>query len=432
MGWKDEAYLEDLKNKTRRGLAGRAQRGLSAGGRAYGYHTVPVTDPQGRTDAHGAPLVLGYRREICESEARVVRRIFQAFADGQSPDAIAKQLNAEGVAPPRPKRGHRARGWAGTTIYGSPRLGTGILNNSLYAGRYLWNRFTWVRNPETGKRVPRLRPESEWIVTEAPELRIVSGALWDQVKARQIEITRRVRGLRGGYVGQHPKYLLSGLIKCGHCEANYVVRSRNRYVCSSYLNRGREICPNSLTTDRTTLERRVVEFIRNKLYTQEALDYLVERVSEALHARLRQDHAPDRERLRAELGEIERQLANVEQAILQGIFTETTARLLKDLEAKRRQTLAQLETPPRSVPVELLRFLPSAVQRHLQNLHQTLRRDVPKARGLLRKVISEVRLIPVGLGEPSAYLEGEVVGNKSGLLSLQPALADTIGSGGRI
>jgi len=29
MGWKDEAYLEDLRDKTRRGLAGRAQRALA-------------------------------------------------------------------------------------------------------------------------------------------------------------------------------------------------------------------------------------------------------------------------------------------------------------------------------------------------------------------------------------------------------------------
>lgn len=51
---------------------------------------------------------------------------------------------------------------------------------------------------------------------------------------------------------------------------------------------------------------------------------------------------------------------------------------------------------------------------------------------MLRKLISEVRLIPVGLERPDAYLEAEVIGNVNGLLSLQPALADTIGGGGRI
>ena len=81
----------------------------------------------------------------------------------------------------------------------------------------------------------------------------------------------------------------------------------------------------------------------------------------------------------------------------------------------------------------MLHSLSSLVEAHLRNLYQTLSRDVLKAQEMLRKVVSEVRLIPaVGLGEPWAYLEGEVVGNLSGLLDLQPALGDTTGSGGRI
>ncbi len=34
MGWKDEAFLAYLRDKTRRGMAGQVRRGLSAGGRA--------------------------------------------------------------------------------------------------------------------------------------------------------------------------------------------------------------------------------------------------------------------------------------------------------------------------------------------------------------------------------------------------------------
>ncbi len=70
------------------------------------------------------------------------------------------------------------------------------------------------------------------------------------------------------------------------------------------------------------------------------------------------------------------------------------------------------------------------MEAHLLDLHRTLGRGVAKAREMLRKLISEVRLIPVGLERPDAYLEAEVIGNVNGLLSLQPALADTIGGGG--
>jgi hypothetical protein len=53
--------------------------------------------------------------------------------------------------------------------YGHAKRGTGILNNGLYVGRMVWNRY--VKNPDTGKRVPRLNPQSEWITADAPHLR---------------------------------------------------------------------------------------------------------------------------------------------------------------------------------------------------------------------------------------------------------------------
>ncbi len=92
LGWKDEAYLEDLREKTHRGLSGQARRGFSAGGRAYGYRTSPVEDP-GRLDAHGQPHVVGYRRTIHPQEAEFVRRIFALYAEGWSTKRIALQLN---------------------------------------------------------------------------------------------------------------------------------------------------------------------------------------------------------------------------------------------------------------------------------------------------------------------------------------------------
>ncbi len=54
----------------------------------------------------------------------------------------------------------------------------------LYAGRIVWNRSRFVKQPGTNKRLRRDRPESEWPVTEQPELRIIDAALWDRVQAR--------------------------------------------------------------------------------------------------------------------------------------------------------------------------------------------------------------------------------------------------------
>lgn len=43
-GLVNELYLDDLREKTHRGLAGRVARGWSAGRRIFGYRTVPVDE----------------------------------------------------------------------------------------------------------------------------------------------------------------------------------------------------------------------------------------------------------------------------------------------------------------------------------------------------------------------------------------------------
>ena len=120
-------------------------------------------------------------REINPAEAEVVRRVFRDFAAGVGPRTIARMLNDEGVPGPNGKP------WGDITIRGHVKRGTGLVNNELYVGRLIWNRLRYVKDPSTGKRVSRLNPESAWITTEVPELRIVDDALWLAVRARQAD-----------------------------------------------------------------------------------------------------------------------------------------------------------------------------------------------------------------------------------------------------
>lgn len=73
-------------------------------------------------------------REIDENEARVIPQIFEAFAAGMSPKAIAKELNRDQVPVPRGVL------WRDTVIRGHRQSGTGILNDELCLGRLIWNR----------------------------------------------------------------------------------------------------------------------------------------------------------------------------------------------------------------------------------------------------------------------------------------------------
>ena len=169
-GTMNALYLKDLAQKTRRGLEGRVRAGRSGGGNAYGYDVVREVDAQGEPVRGG--------RCINEAEAAIVRRIFTEFAVGASPTAIARKLNAETIPGPR------GRAWGDSTIRGHALRRTGILHNDLYVGRLVWNKQRYVKDPVTSKRLARRNPETEWVVQDLPELRIVDDVLWDRVQAR--------------------------------------------------------------------------------------------------------------------------------------------------------------------------------------------------------------------------------------------------------
>ncbi len=238
-------YLRDLADKTRRGLRRRVEAGLSGGGNAYGYDVVTKFAASGEPER-------GERR-INAAEAAVVRRICADYAAGKSPKAIALALNKAGVDGPSGK------GWGQSTINGNCQRGTGILNNELYVGQLVWNRLTYVKNPDTGKRVSRVNPEAAWISKEVPELRIVDQDLWDRVKARQ----RGLRKLRAFHEKQRPRMLLSYLLVCGCCGGGFSKVSLNHYGCSTARNKG--TCDSRLTVRQDELEGMVLGALQARL-----------------------------------------------------------------------------------------------------------------------------------------------------------------------
>ena len=54
--------------------------------------------------------------------------------------------------------------------------------------RLVWNRLTYVKDPDTGKRRSRARADRDLVVKDVPELRIVDQELWDAVRARQARL----------------------------------------------------------------------------------------------------------------------------------------------------------------------------------------------------------------------------------------------------
>lgn len=284
-GLVNELYLDDLREKTHRGLAGQFSRGYHVGGVTYGYRTEPAPDGRGRM------LV------IDETRADVVREIMRRYADGESVRPIVHDLNRRGVPGPSGKA------WAVSAIHGSHTRRLGLLHAEVYVGRVTWNRRQWVKDPETGARRYVDRPRDEWQVREAPELRIVDAETWARVQAR-IEAGAGLRSRRGR--GQSPRTLFGCLLRCGLCGGHMTAVDARRYGCIAHHDRGPAVCA-GVAVPRQALERRLLAELREDLLSPEAMADVRAAVRQALAGSRREDsRAAVRGRLAAVQGEIER------------------------------------------------------------------------------------------------------------------------------
>jgi hypothetical protein len=123
---------------------------------------------------------------------------------------------------------------------------------------------------QTRKRVSKLNPTKEWIITDIPELRIIDNALWNQAQALQNSRTRNTRpDINQSPDRQHrcPKHLFSGLIKCAECGGGISLVSRVYYGCSTRRNKG--TFENHLTVRLDRLEETVLLGLQERLLTPE-------------------------------------------------------------------------------------------------------------------------------------------------------------------
>jgi hypothetical protein len=329
-GLVNEIYLDDLREKTHRGLSGQFHRGLHVGGVCFGYSSRPSAD------GHGRELV------IDERQAGVVRRIFEDFAAGRSARGIVHALNAEGLASPRGGK------WAVSALVGDSKRGAGVLNNELYIGRVVWNRRKWLKDPETGKRRPVDRPRDEWQVRDVPALRIVPAELWEAVRRRQR--TGPPRGTRHGG-GKAPRTLFAGLLRCPACDGPLVAIDARRYGCSRRNDRGPAACSNSDGYPRATVDGALLAVVRDELLSPAAMTEVQATVRQVLASQAKAgDGATEeaRARLRAVRAEIGRLVDAVASMGLSDALRERLAaaeRERDDLEVAAARTTPRAAEP---------------------------------------------------------------------------------------
>jgi site-specific DNA recombinase len=392
LGTMAQMYLKDLAEKTKRGQLGRALKGKIPGGKAYGYDVLPA-------GADGA----GERR-INAAEAAVVVRIFELFAAGVSPRAIAKQLNAEGV------RGPGGREWRDTTIRGRLDRGTGILNKPIYAGRLEWNRCSYVKNPRTGKKVARPNPPEQWEIVPRPDLQIVSDELWDAVKARQAEVrmvmTRDADGtaLNGAH---RRKYLLSGLLECGVCGGGFTIIDAANYGCATHRCKG--TCSNDLKVRRDELERRVLDGLRERLLAPELVEEFARAFQEEAN-RLAAEKTRHRAEDEGRLETVRRKIATMIRAIEDGMYQPSMKSRMDELEAEKRVLEERLAAAPEPPKIRLHPNLPGLYREKVAALEQALADPAIKAEAteVIRSHIERITLTPNEEGTLDIQLYGDL------------------------
>lgn len=369
-GLMSELYLDDLAKKTHRGLMGQALEGFSAGGTAYGYRSERVGD--------------GFRRFIVEDEARWVRHIFERYAHGVSPRAIADELNRARVPSPRGST------WAHSALYPDSK-GVGMLGNPIYIGRQVWNRTQWVKDPESGRRRRLLRPKEEWVIVEQPELAIVSQEIWEAAEARtrgtRGQTARRQATTGKGAGGRPSKYLFSGLLRCGVCGGSYVVIDRYRYGCATHKDRGTSVCANSLKVARSTVEEVLLADIKATMLSEEAYQAFEREVRVLL-----KQSRPDPAAARRLVSDAKREVDNLLAAIRAGIITASTKAAMESAEQVLAERQAELVAIERFEPTQVLpraREIYRDLVASLANIE-----DVESARVAVQALVGEVRLLP--------------------------------------
>ena len=115
---------------------------------------------------------------------------------------------------------------------------------------------------------------------------------------------------------RRPKYLFSGLTKCGECGAGFIVYSRDQLGCFGARDRG--TCTNTLTIARQEVEERVLGALQDKLMRQDFFEEFCREFAKEMN-RLRMEQRAGLTSAERELERVEREIQKVIEAIKDGV-----------------------------------------------------------------------------------------------------------------
>ncbi|WP_246033037.1 recombinase zinc beta ribbon domain-containing protein [Falsirhodobacter xinxiangensis] len=283
----------------------------------------------------------------------------------------------------------------------------------------VWNRQRFVKDPATGKRQARLNPEAEWIITDVPDLRLIDPALWEEVKARQqgrkIEQTDKEAWER-----RKPRFLLTGLVKCGCCGGGFSTIGKDRFGCSNSRNKGTSVCSNRTGISRQELEGRILTALSDRLMDPDLVkvfadEYVAER------NRLAARHTDDRAVKEKELAKVIEEQDALVNALLSGLPPDRIKAKMEQLEIRQKQLERDVTaTPARAATVRIHPKMADTYHDRVRGLIAGLTESDRESeegeaiRGLIEKIV----VISVPTSGKRSRFELTLYGDLAGILAL--------------
>jgi DNA invertase Pin-like site-specific DNA recombinase len=397
-GFGAEVQREKGRASTRGALRSKHKAGYAVGASAYGFDHV-------REGAH-------VRLQINETQAAIVRRIFELSAAGNGAREIARELNRAHA--PAPRGGQE---WVASTV-------RHMLKNPVYKGVFIHGR---TRNIDKGGKRVQVKALASEIQTRVDEtLRIVPEPLWTSAQYRIATAREKWSGYRRGGNGQNggkltgrpegqttSQHLLGGLLRCGECGAMLIPTSRvgkgektrRYYACARRYKQGSVNCPFKHLVPYDAITDAVLSHFAH--LHEGALDEIIDRewqrwiTEQSAAAAARDQRKADVERLDVELGRLA-------EAIADGEPIPALVKALREKQTARDLAAAQLEHSEGGLigPAHGWsgRMLGVSYSLALGTLRETLERRGSEGRGLLKM------LIPEPLSVTLAYEDGQFVG----------------------
>lgn len=204
-----------------------------------------------------------------------------------------------------------------------------------------------MKDPETGKRISRLNPKEAWVIQNVPHLRVINDELWERVKQRQASTAlgkHSKDSAKGFWDRRRPRFLLSGLIKCGECGSGFVKISQQHFGCASARNKG--TCSNVKTIRKDLLEATILNGLQEHLMDEELLEVFCHEYTTHLNT-LRMAETGNRARDEARLSKITRDLDLLVDAIIDGVPADRVKDRMITLEAEKAEIETRLPKQPK-------------------------------------------------------------------------------------